>query len=158
MYQIATKGEAPIRMITNFQRAFILAEYYLSQNDVVNAQRYYTEGITASMTKVGLTAAQVTAYLAANPSIATLQGGNARMLDQIITQKWIAWVGNGYEAYNDYRRTGYPRLAVVQPNASPDDQNTIPSRFPYPTSELSNNAANAPAFVKTNVHVWWDVR
>jgi hypothetical protein len=158
LYQIGSKGEAPIRMITNFQRAFILAEYYLGQGNAANAQQYYTEGITASMTKVGLTAAQVTAYLAANPAVATLRGTNEQKLNQVITQKWIAWVGNGYEPYNDYRRTGYPRLAVVQPNASPDDQNTIPSRFPYPGSELSTNAANAPAYVKTNVHVWWDVR
>ena len=158
VYQIGVNGEAPIRLITNFQRAFILAEYYLRQGDAVNAQKFYTEGITASMTKVGVTAAQVTAYLAANPAVATLRGGTERMIDQVIVQKWIAWVGNGYEPYNDYRRTGYPRLAIISPNASPDDQTTIPSRFPYPTSELSNNATNAPAYVKTNVHVWWDVR
>ncbi|MVN78207.1 SusD/RagB family nutrient-binding outer membrane lipoprotein [Hymenobacter sp. HMF4947] len=158
LYQVGTKGEAPIRLITNFQRAFILAEYYLRLGNTANAQAAYTEGITASMTKVGLTAAQVTAYLTANPTVATLRGNTEQMLDQVIVQKWIAWVGNGYEPYNDYRRTGYPRLAVVSPNSSPDDQNTIPSRFPYPTSELSNNAANAPAYVKTNVHVWWDVR
>lgn len=158
VYQIGASGEAPIRLITNFQRAFILAEYYLGQSNASLAQQYYTEGVTASMTKVGLTAAQVTAYLAANPTVATLRGTNEQKLDQIIVQKWIAWVGNGYEPYNDYRRTGYPRLQVVQPNASPDDQTTIPSRFPYPSSELSNNSANAPALVKTNVHVWWDIR
>ncbi len=31
-------------------------------------------------------------------------------LEKLITQKWIAIFPNGYEAWTDYRRTGYPRL------------------------------------------------
>lgn len=37
-------------------------------------------------------------------------------LEKLITQKWIAIYPNGYEAWTDYRRTGYPRLLPsVQP-------------------------------------------
>ena len=156
VYQTGANGEAPIRMITNFQRAFILAEYYLSINDLAKAQTFYTEAITASMTKAGVPAATVSTYLTANPSVATLRGSAIRMLNQIITQKWIAWVGNGYEAYNDFRRTGYPRLALVTSPVG-DDPTAIPVRFPYPNSELGANSANSPGQVLTNQKVWWDI-
>ena len=110
------------------------------------------------MTKAGITDAAVTAYFTANPSVAILRGTQQQRLNQIITQKWIAWVGNGYEAYNDYRRTGYPRLALAL-NAQGDDPNVLPKRFVYPASELSGNANNAPNPVPgTTVPVWWDVR
>lgn len=161
LYQIGTSGEAPIRLITNFQRAFILAEAALTDPTIGNAQTFYQEGIRQSMLKAGVPAATVTAYFTANPTVvalSTLAADRDKSLNKIITQKWIAWVGNGYEPYNDYRRTGYPRLQVVTPNASPDDVNSIPSRFPYPSSELNANTGSAPAFVKTNVKVWWDVR
>jgi hypothetical protein len=59
----------------------------------------------------------------------------------IIYQKWLAL--NGYfnlEAYNEYRRTGYPvHPSSIDPAAiSP----TFPTRIYYPISELTNNTAN----------------
>ncbi|RPD50281.1 SusD/RagB family nutrient-binding outer membrane lipoprotein [Hymenobacter sediminis] len=155
-YQVGPNGNAPIRLVTNFQRAFILAE--AAVNGVTkagDAQELYTEAITASMTKAGLTPAQITSYLDANPKVALLSGSNEHKINQIITQKWIAWVGNGFEAYNDYRRTGFPRLELVQ-NAIGDDPTKIPARFPYPTSEISSNPNNA-GNPRTNERVWWDV-
>jgi hypothetical protein len=157
VYQVGpTGGDAPIRLITNFQRAFILAEASLNLGVTVagaTAQQLYTEGITQSMLKAGLTQAQITAYLAANPDVATLSGSDTRKTNQIITQKWIAWVGNGYEPYNDYRRTGFPRLVLPQ-NTGGDDPTAIPARFPYPNQEITSNP-NSLGTVKTNVPVWW---
>jgi hypothetical protein len=109
------------------------------------------------MTKAGISDAAVTTYFTNNPSVAILSGSNTRKLNQIMTQKWIAWVGNGYEAYNDYRRTGFPRLSLAL-NAQGDDPNVIPKRFVYPASELSGNANNAPNPAPgTTVPVWWDI-
>jgi hypothetical protein len=111
------------------------------------------------MTKAGLTNAQVDAYFTANPQVANLSSNQTVAHNQIMTQKWIAWVGNGYEAYNDYRRTGFPRLALAL-NAEGDNPNILPKRFVYPASELSGNANNAPAAgtePNTTVPVWWDV-
>jgi len=42
---------------------------------------------------------------------------------QVITQKYISFVGNPIEAYYDYRRTGYPQLAVAL-NSTGDDPAT----------------------------------
>ncbi|SMB84695.1 hypothetical protein SAMN00120144_3418 [Hymenobacter roseosalivarius DSM 11622] len=155
-YVVGASGEAPVRIITNFQRAFILAEYYLSQNDLVNAQKLFQEGITASMTKAGVT--DITKYFTDNPKVVTLAGDNKRMLNQIITQKWIAWVGNGYEAYNDYRRTGYPRLAIVT-NPSSESPTSIPSRLFYPNTEITANSTNIPTPQPlTTELVWWAIK
>jgi hypothetical protein len=59
----------------------------------------------------------------------------------IITQKWIAL--NGYfnfEGYNEYRRTGFPDLpSSLDPAAI---SQTLPTRIPYPQTELSTNQVN----------------
>ena len=34
-------------------------------------------------------------------------------IEQIITQKWIASMINGYEGWIEYRRTGFPALKTV---------------------------------------------
>ena len=159
-YITGTAGEAPARLLTNFQRLFILAEAVLTLPGITvtgsaTAQSLYLAAIRASMTKTGISDANVTAYLAANPAVATLTGSTEHMRNQIITQKWIAWVGNGLEPYNDYRRTGYPALAPAL-NPSGDD-NTLPQRFPYPLSELTANAGaeNQNTGLLTSAKVWW---
>ena len=162
-YVVGTSGEAPVRLVTNFQRAFILAEAVLTLPGVTvpgeTAQSLFQAGIRASMLKTGLSANDVTAYFAANPEIVTLtpssNGGVERQRNQIITQKWIAWTGNGYEAFNDFRRTGYPRLALVT-NPSSESPTSIPVRLFYPNSEISANGQNIPTpQPATTAKVWW---
>ena len=160
-YVVGTSGEAPIRLVTNFQRAFILAEAVLTLPGVTvtgeTAQSLFQAGIRASMLKAGLSTNDVTTYFTANPQIVTL--ATARPIEyqrnQIITQKWIAWTGNGYEAYNDYRRTGYPKLAIST-NPSSESPTSIPVRLFYPNSEISANSQNIPTpQPATTVKVWW---
>ncbi len=162
-YVVGVSGEAPVRLITNFQRAFILAEAVLTLPGVTvpneTAQSLYQAGIRASMAKAGISSTDIAAYFAANPRVVTLTassaGGVERQRNQIITQKWIAWAGNGYEAYNDYRRTGYPRLALVT-NPSSESPTSIPARLYYPNVEITSNAANIPTPQPlTNEKVWW---
>ncbi len=153
-YLTGVTGEAPIRIVTNYQRAFILAEAALVLGTPGDAQALYTEGITASMLKTGVPQATITAYLAANPSVAILTGSTEAKRQQIITQKYISFVGNGIEAYNDYRRTGYPVLALAQ-NAQGDDPNSIPRRFAYTGNEISRNPNIPTPQPLTNVKVWW---
>jgi hypothetical protein len=153
-YLTGTSGEAPIRMITNFQRAFILAESALLFGTAGDADALFKEGIRASMKKVGMTDAEVNTYFADNPTVVTLSGTTADKRKQIITQKYIAWVGTGMEAWNDYRRTGYPVLALSQ-NAKGDDPNTIPKRIPYNSDEAARNPNQPNPRPLTNVKVWW---
>lgn len=80
-------------------------------------------------------------------------------LKQIITQKWIANIINGYEGWVEYRRTGFPELKTI--SASLND-NLIPVRMPYPAEEEALNgknykiAATATNDNSINFPVWWD--
>jgi len=147
-------GAAPIRLLTNFQVNFILAEAALILGTPGNANTYYQAGIQANMLKIGMTQSAITAYFAANPTVVNLSGTTQQMLQQIITQKYIAWCGNGIEVFDDYRRTGYPVLALPL-NPGGDDPTVIPTRLPYTNGELSTNP-NAPnPRPLVDVKLWW---
>ncbi|WP_299151287.1 SusD/RagB family nutrient-binding outer membrane lipoprotein [uncultured Dokdonia sp.] len=96
-------------------------------------------------------------YLTVN---AAFNNADSSPLEQILTQKWIANIINGYEGWIEYRRTGFPEFMDVQ--ASLND-GLIPVRMPYPSEEEALNADNyQTAFDATdgnslNVRVWWDV-
>ncbi|QMW01107.1 SusD/RagB family nutrient-binding outer membrane lipoprotein [Spirosoma foliorum] len=154
-YVVGNAGEGPVRLVTNFQRAFILAEAALRLGTPGDPQALYTEGITASMTLAGLTAAQITAYLTANPTVATLTGTTEEKIAQIITQKYIAFTGNGLEAWNDYRRTGYPVLQPSQNAAGIDG--TRPVRAVYISNEIQRNPNFPNPSPQSNVRIWWDI-
>lgn len=155
-YVTGANGVGPVRMITNFQRAFILAEAALRLGTPGDPQVLYTEGITASMTLAGLTPAQITAYLTANPTVATLTGSNEQKIAQIITQKYIAFTGNNLEIWNDLRRTGYPALQPAQNAAGIDG--TRPVRAVYINEEIQRNPAFPRIAPQSNIPVWWATR
>jgi len=77
----------------------------------------------------------------------------AQQLEAIITQKYIALnMVNSQEGWNEYRRTGYPKISGTSATstfASIASQSTRPDRLPsrilYPASEVQYNAANVPA-------------
>jgi len=152
-YATGPDGQGPVRLITNAQTQFILAESALMLGTTGNAQEYYQAGIRASMALAGIDNAAVDAYFQANPTIVTLNGSQEENLEKIITQKYISLFGNGLEQWNDWRRTGYPVL--------PDHQNVVgidgtrPVRAQYINEEIARN----PNFdvVLPNVPVWWDV-
>src|SRR5258706_6225451 len=147
-------GQAPIRILTNAQVQFILAESALILGTAGVANTYYQAGITASMQKVGMTAADITNYFVTNPAVVNLSGTTEQQRQQIITQKYISWIGNGIEAYNDYRRTGYPVLALVN-NAAGDNPNVIPPMLPQTPAELAANPYAPKPRPKTDVKLWF---
>ncbi len=154
-YVIGNSGEGPVRLITNFQRAFILAEAALRLGTPGDPQALYTEGIKASMTLAGLTSDQINAYLTTNPTVATLTGTTEQKIAQVITQKYIAFTGNGLELWNDYRRTGYPTLQLSQNAAGING--TLPVRAVYINNELQRNPNFPNPAPQSNIAVWWDV-
>lgn len=85
----------------------------------------------------------------------------ATAIQQIATQRWVHLFLHGYEAWAEWRRTGYPVL-VAAPGANGD---RIPRREGYPLIEQSNNSANYTSAVAAfpyggaddlNARVWWD--
>ncbi|MEO6730530.1 MAG: SusD/RagB family nutrient-binding outer membrane lipoprotein [Ferruginibacter sp.] len=153
-YIVGTAGEAPVRMLTNFQSNLNLAENIVRLGITGNADSLYKAGIRAHMTKIGMTTTEIATYFTDNPLAVTLTGTTANQLQQIVTQKYIAYTGMEIEAYNDYRRTGIPTLALPLVTQG-DNPSVIPKRYPYVSSELSSNP-NAPnPRTKTDVKVWW---
>jgi hypothetical protein len=91
--------------------------------------------------------------------MAMYSGGNAALqMEIIMTEKWIASFGNALSIYNDYRRTGYPRLHDGNTDALPITVRgrDFPVSFPYDATELITNP-NAPSQrVIATDKVFWD--
>lgn len=153
-YVTGADGTGPVRLLTNWQRAFILAESAVRFGTPGDAQALYAEGIRASMMAAGVAAADIDAYFANNPTVVTLAGDDEQKIAQIITQKYISMIGNGVEQWNDWRRTGYPVLAPHQNAVGIDG--TRPVRAQYINQEVARNP-NFPNDVFPNVRVWWDI-
>jgi hypothetical protein len=147
-------GEAPVYLLTNAQVNFILAESALILGTAGDPNTYYQAGIRANMTKIGMTTTEIDNYFNTNPNVVTLAGTTEEMRKQIITQKYIAWIGNGIEAFNDYRRTGYPELALAR-NAAGQNPNVIPTRLNYPNGEIQRNPNTPSPTPRTDQKVWW---
>ena len=74
-------------------------------------------------------------------------GNNAAGLNQIITQKYLAFYQNsGWEAYYNWRRTGIPAFHT---GPGTGNSNRIALRFQYPTSEKSINVSNVNSAIQT---------
>jgi hypothetical protein len=152
-YVTGATGEGPVRLLTNAQTAFILAESALTLGTAGNAETFFRAGIRASMADAGIAAGAIDAYFAANPDEVSLNGTATQNLEKIMTQKYIALYGNGLEQWNDFRRTGFPALADHQNAVGIDG--TRPVRAQYINEEIARN----PNFtvVLPNVRVWWDI-
>lgn len=142
-------GAAPQRMLPYAEYCFIRAEAAL-MGAPGDAQAFFTQGITASMQEAGVSATDITTYLAAN---GTLAGTNTQKLQQIIEEKYIALFGVSVEPWTDWRRTGFPALAVPTNSITA----AIPRTLFYPQSEIDLNP-NTPKQKATNLQdrVFWD--
>jgi len=76
-------------------------------------------------------------------------------------QKWIAFYGQGLDAFAEWRRLDYPVL-VAGPATVLDGQ--IPTRFFYPGTEQSLNGISYLAAVKNQgkdlltTRLWFDIK
>ena len=121
-----------VNVITYAQMLFSQAEAIKLGWIPGNAKTTYENAIKASMQQWGVyTDAAFAAYIA-NPNVAY---SDAKALELIGTQKWIALFYQGFEAWAEWRRTGFPVLtpAVKPLNAS----GQIPRRMAYPTTEVT---------------------
>jgi len=122
-----------------------------------NVATLYANGIMASLQQWGVYSAATFATYMANASVALTPGTE---MQKIATQEWLAWYPNGLEAWDVYRRTGYPTLTPA-PGLT-----AIPRRMPYGTNDYSLNPANAQEAANRYTvngvsdsqygRVWWD--
>lgn len=146
-------------ILSNSQLQFLLAEAanegYIT-GGLAAALSYYNKGIEASFEFNGIQSSAAAFYSQAN--ITFTNQSDARV--KIGEQNWTALFGQGFEAWTEWRRTGYPALSPVV-NAAPGVP-TIPSRLFYQQFESSLNNANYTAAVSTlsggdklTSKVWW---
>lgn len=93
--------------------------------------------------------------------------GSNTKLERIMLQKWIALYPDGQEAWSEMRRTGYPgwvRINTYSYASGVSDGQMI-SRLQLPSTEYSNNSANAQAAAQmlggqdnAGTRLWWDVK
>lgn len=141
---------------------FILSEYKNWD------EQYYRNGIRASMQKWGVSETAIETYLS-NVTPATAE--------TVLTQKWVALLLQGNEAWSEYRRTGFPSFLIKKGDVvwtgtvdgqeiikyfEPIGINTVPSRLLYPNSEIQLNKEQYQQAVARQgsdlltTSVWWD--
>ncbi len=159
------KATFPYQFLTFSDLSFFRAEAALlgwAGLAPAQAEGFYQAGIRAAMqlAPYSQTDAAITDYLATEGKLA---GTDEQKLEQIMTQKWISLFGRNYEAYAEWRRTGYPRLT---PGPNPGvTGGQIPRRGVYSSTERQRNTANyedaTSRYDKGDSYlsrVWWDKR
>ncbi|WP_452227489.1 SusD/RagB family nutrient-binding outer membrane lipoprotein [Lacinutrix cladophorae] len=140
--------------MTSWEVYFILAEAATKGYISANAQELYETGIIQAFEywQTELPASYLTGNAAFN-AVGTTP------LQQIITQKWIANLINGYEGWIEYNRTGFPEFNAISASLN---NGLIPVRMPYPAEEEAlnaenyNQAATATNGNDINFPVWWN--
>lgn len=136
-----SRETAPFIMMSYSELMFIKAEAALS-SDPVAAYEAYIAGITANMTKLGVSQEDIDTYLASDD---VNVGSDGLGLDRIMKEKYITTFFN-LETWTDMRRHHYS-TAVYKDYFEPVDDEfdtDIPGqRAKYPSSERERNSENA---------------
>ena len=151
-------ADQPSYIMTYAEYQFILAEAAERGWIAGSAATFYQNGIRASMQQWGVADADITTYLA-QPRI-VYATGTAGMA-QIGVQKWISLFTEGFEAWSEWRRTGYPNLTPALNAKTSNGQ--IPRRVIYPQIEQSFNNAHLQSAITSqggsdalNMRLWLD--
>lgn len=146
-------ANSPVVLMSAAEVNFIKAEIYQRAGSAALAKTAYDTAITQDFEALGLSSS-VAAYLANTDVVydGTLEG--------IIEQKWITMYQAPYEAWVDWRRTGFPTLSAPNLNRT---SGVIPRRLPYPQIEINVNGtslSNGPGipvpFENMKTKMWWD--
>ncbi|MDN5200083.1 SusD/RagB family nutrient-binding outer membrane lipoprotein [Fulvivirgaceae bacterium BMA10] len=154
------RQDAPAYVLTHAQILFSKAEAAQRGWISGSAEDFYNDAIRASMEQWGVFDQAAYDAFIAQPEIA-FDSGTA--LEQIGTQKWVALYLQGYEAWFEWRRTGFPDLQPAQDALN--NSGNIPVRQGYPASERDINSVNYLDAVSRfggeemdglDTSVWWD--
>lgn len=151
-YKEDPKGE-PFITLGYAEQNFILAEAVLRGWIGGSADTYYKKGIEASMRFIAdntddkyahnheITDNYIAGYLD-NPEIQLTQGRD-NGLEMVMIQRYLAsFLHCPWDAYYDYRRTGYPEMPINVETNQNEVSTQLPKRWMYPQSELDYNSEN----------------
>jgi hypothetical protein len=154
--------ESPYQLMNYAEVEFLQAEALergIGSGIPGTAASHYEAGVRAAMqmytryhSSLVVTNAQVDNYLSIYPY------GSKDPLEMIGEQMWASKFFNWWDAWNDWKRTGYPQLVpVIHPAGITGGQ--IPRRLRYPAQESASNVnfqtgATLPDLLTGRV--WWD--
>jgi hypothetical protein len=156
--------ESPMMFMTYAESELLLAEAAIRGWHSGTAQTHYENGVRAAMhlyanydASLDVDNGDIDTYLANNPYAGTEE--------QIGWQYWAVTLLNEYEAYANWRRTGFPALTPTN-HANGVTNGVIPVRLTYPQSEVGLNPGIDEAMTRQGlgsdfashltVPVWWD--
>ncbi len=147
---------APVKFFSASESSFLQAEAVARGYAAGDVSALFIQGINQSFTAANLTSAQALAYINSAPAARLSNTSLNDRIKAIITQKYFAMCGTqGFEAWTEYRRTGYPDFLITS-LSSVLREGIKPVRMLYPSSEVNSNA-NYPGTVPLTEPVWWDV-
>lgn len=155
-YQTITNINFFSKDILFAERGEVLMEYaeveFILSENAGWSQDHYIKGVRANMDRVGVPKVEVDKF------ITTLPAANER---NVITQKYVSLFYNPDEAWNEYRRTGYPDTQILlmpgETEKRPHDGSTyvftplqsgnvvakdLPARVRYPVTQQTLNGQN----------------
>lgn len=142
-----------VHLVTYAQVLFALAEATERGWISGETEEYYNEAIENSILQWTGSTAGVETFLS-KPEV-SFSPDNA--IEQIAEQRYIHLFMHGYEAWSEWRRTGFPDN-LVEPNGV-----EIPLRLTYPDNEAFNNSENYNDAIQRvegeysiYTPVWWD--
>jgi hypothetical protein len=125
----------PAVLFSGAESLFLQAEAAMDGMIAGTPSALYQAGITASFESLGLSDLEASTYYR-QPSV------SAVTQQSIITQKYISLNGYGvFEAYNEYRRTGYPAITKSLNSGALGAAGQLPARIFYPQVEYNTNPA-----------------
>lgn len=179
-YKTSSESDAAIMIRANFPSTFLdypTVLFMVAEVKNMDAE-YFRKGIVESMLqwKADTTGFTV-GYL--NPIMAKFKGNitHEQKREMVITQKYIHLYMQAFEAWAEYRRTGYPmslvkpgqvtaeingNKVVFTPVSGNESGKDIVARFKYPISEYTLNEKNLNAAITAQggdvshaLRVWW---
>jgi len=153
------KLDLPFIFMSYSEVEFFLAEAVVrgGYNVTGTAKSHFSAGVEASLNYWNVEAAKTVAYVTAAES---RFDSASKKMDVVATEKWVALISQGVEAWAEVRRLDAPQMnaPVGMPISS------FPTRLEFSPNEYSFNKANVKAAAaaiggdKQTTKLWWDVK
>ena len=154
------QDDDPYMIMNHAEVEFLMAEAIERSIGSVGgtAQAHYEAGVKSAMqmytpfdASLTVSDEEVATYLSFYPY------GSRNPLEMIGEQMWVSKFFNWWEAWQDWKRTGFPVLVANTTSLANVTGGQIPRRLPYPATELAANPNfDQSAFNNYTSRVWWD--
>lgn len=157
-FPIALKNEPRLGNILNYpELQFILSEAALKGFINNSPKAYYDNGVVNALT---FWEAAVPEGHLAKPAIAWNESESMEQkMNKIFTQKYFTLFFTDFQAWHEFKRTGYPTLPI---GPGVQNEGRMPERLNYPINVQSLNRASYQEAVARmggddlNIKVWWN--